>query len=347
METRSDKYTVISVESLRELGLAILAKVGISREESEITIDSLIDADLRGVHSHGINRLLWYVDRLIQGGTNPRPNVRVIKDTAGIAVIDGDNGLGQVVSKRAVEIALAKAQRVGVGIVGVRNSHHHGACAYWAKMALSHDMVGIVITNGGPIMAPWGGLTPSLSNDPVSIAIPAGQERPIVLDMATSIVAGGKLDVAISKGEKIPLGWALNKNGEPTEDPREARKGLMLPIANYKGYILTVVFEVLVAVLTGANFAKHVTRPSESAIPMGIGHFFQAINISDFMPVDEFEARVDDLIHQMKSSRLAPGYDRIYLPGELEEEKRVQYLKNGIPMVTKVIQELNDLVSRL
>ena len=282
----------------------------------------------------------------MKGGDNPRPNVHVVTETEATAVVDGDHGLGQVVSKRAMEIAIAKARGAGVGLVGARNTHHFGASAYWAQMALPHDMIGIVTTNGGPIMAPWGGLTRSLCNDAFGVAVPAGEEWPIVLDMATSVVAGGKLDVAIRKGERIPSGWALNLKGEPTNDPREARAGLLLPMAGYKGYGLTVVFEVLAAVLTGARFARYV-QPRTPTEHREIGHFFEAIQVAAFMPVDSFKARVDDLIRQMRSSERAPGVERIFVPGEPEHENRARHLAEGIPMMTTVLEDLQALADRL
>lgn len=347
MGENSETYTTVSAEYLRKLGSAVLEKAGVSVDDAEVTINSLVETDLRGVHSHGMMRLPGYVGRLKKGGINPNPNVQLATESEGIAVIDGDNGFGQVVSNRAMGIAIEKSKAVGVGIAGVRNSGHFGACAHWAQMALPHDMIGIATTNGGPIMAPWGGVTPTMGNDPLGVAIPAGEELPIVLDMATSVVAGGKLDLAIRKGEKIPKGWALNAQGEPTEDPAEARAGLVLPIGEYKGYALTIVFEVLAAVLMGANFGRQVVRHESPKLVRNVGHFFQAINIAAFMPVAEFKARVDNLIHQMKSSKLAPGYERIYLPGEPEHEKRARYLKEGIPMLSSVITDLIALAAEL
>ena len=346
MKENSETYTTVHAEYLRKLGVGVLEKVGIPIDDAEITIASLVETDLRGVHSHGMMRLTGYVDRLLQEGTNPKPDVRVVTETGGTAVIDGDNGLGQVVSKRAMEVAIDKSRASGIGVAGARNSSHFGACAHWAQMALPHDMIGIATTNGGPIMAPWGGLTPTMGNDPLGVAIPAGEELPIVLDMATSVVAGGKLDLAIRKGEKIPKGWALNSQGEPTEDPVEARAGLVLPIGEYKGYALTLVFEVLAAVLMGANFARQVVRHEKLKVARNVGHYFQAINIAAFMPVAEFKSRVDNLIQQMKSAELAPGYDRIYLPGEPEHEKRARYLNEGIPMLSSVIADLGALADK-
>jgi LDH2 family malate/lactate/ureidoglycolate dehydrogenase len=336
----------VSHESLYQLAKAVLEKVGVPEGDAKVVAESLVEADLRGVHSHGTQRLSWYAERLTNGGTNPNPNIHIITESSATIVVDGDGGLGQVVSYRAMKLAIEKARAYGSGTVVVRNSHHLGACAHWAQMALGYDMIGIVITNGGPTMAPWGGLTPTTSNDPIAVAIPAQKALPITLDMATSMVSGGTLDVFSRKGENIPLGWALDKEGNPTDDPVAGREGLLIPIGGYKGYGLTVVFEVLAAVLAGANFARQVPRPSDTTVPMNIGHFFQAIDIVQFIPSDVFKLRVDDLIRQIKSSRLAPLSERIYLPGEPEHEKRVEFLKHGIPMPSTVIEELHHLGKR-
>ncbi len=343
----ADKHHAVSSESLRNLGLAVLDKIGVPPEEAQVTIDSLVQADLWGVHSHGMKRLPWYAQRIARGGTNSKPTVRVVHEAPATAVIDGDGGLGQVVSQRAMNLAIEKAKQYGVGSVTVRNSHHFGTCAYWARMALPRGMIGLATTNGGPVMAPWGGLTPTMSNDPIGVAVPAGDELPIVLDMATTVAAGGKLDVLASMGEKIPLGWALDANGNQTDDPVAGRAGLLLPVGEHKGYGLTVVFEVLAAVLGGANFGRQVPRRPDPAQPMNIGHYFQAINVEAFMPVDEFKKKIDNLVHQMKSSRLAPGTVKISLPGEIEIQTAVRYSGEGIPMPGPAIDDLRRLAREL
>ena len=337
---------IITAEELRELGQRILGGFGIPKTDIQVTVESLVQSDLRGVHSHGVQRLRWYAERLRNGGTNPHANVRVVAETDSTALVDGDNGLGQVISQHAMELTIAKAKTHGVGIVGVRRSHHFGACAFWVQKALEHDLIGIVTTNGGAILAPWGGLTPSMGTNPLGVAIPAGVEPPIVIDMATSVVAGGKLDMAISKGESIPLGWALNAHGEPTTDPRAGREGLLLPIGGHKGYGLTLAFEVIAAVLTGAQFARHVPAPAATSKSMGVGHYFQALRIDAFLSSAEFKSRMDDLIRQMKSTPPVPGHGRVYLPGEIEFETRERYLRQGIPLPASVISDLHELAGQ-
>jgi LDH2 family malate/lactate/ureidoglycolate dehydrogenase len=342
MQTNVYGETRVTPEHLAELGRTILGRLGLSQQDIAVTIDSLVEADLRGIHSHGMARLPAYVERLLKGGNNPFPRITILSRTGATAIVDGDNGLGQVVSKRSMELAIEIAGTHGIGFVAVRNSHHFGGCYYWAEMALPYDMIGVASANCGPIMAPWGGLTGTLCNNPVGVAIPAGHELPIVLDMAMSVAAGGKLDQAILKGERIPLGWAVNSAGIPTEDPREARAGLLLPAGGHKGYAAMVVLEVLAAVLTGAQYARHV-EPQAPSRPRGLGHFFQAINISAFMPVSEFKDRVDDLVQQLKSSKVAPGFERVWLPGEMEFLRRKEYSEEGIPLPSTVVQKLESL----
>lgn len=339
--------TRIQAVPLRAFGEAILTRLGVPPDDAAITIESLVEADLRGVHSHGVQRLLWYAGRLESNATNPRPKVRVIESSGGTAVVNGDGGLGQVVSHHAMCLAIELAKTNGVAVVSVRDSHHFGTCAFWAQMALPHGMIGIAMTNGGPVMAPWGGLTRTTGNNPIGVAIPAGRELPIVLDMATTILAGGMLDLAARKGEKIPLGSALDSDGNPTEDPVEARKGLLLPIGGHKGYGLTIVFEALTGLLAGANFARQVPEAFANNVRMNVGHYFQAIDIARYMPLSSFQSRVDELIQQIKSSRRAPGTDRILLPGELEHGRRAASLAHGIPLAGSVIAELQGLSDRL
>ena len=339
-------YTTVSAEWLRAVGVEVYVKCGVPREDAEVMVDCLVETDLRGVHSHGMLRLGVYAERLANGGTNPRPNIRIVEESPGTAVVEGDNGLGMVVSKRCMDLAIEKASQVGIGAVCARHSDHYGPSAYWAMMALEHDMIGLATTNGVNVMAPWGGLTRSLGNDPLGVAVPAGKARPLVLDMATSVVAVGKLAVAQAKGEKIPFGWALATDGTPTDDPTVGRAGLALPIGEYKGYGLTVIFEVLAGVLSGAAYSRHVPK-MDPKVPIGNGHFFLAIDISRFMPVDDFKARVDDLINLMKTSELAPGFDEILVPGEPEHDKWEKYSAQGIPMISTVIDDVKALAAKL
>ena len=345
----ADQNVVYTADQLHRFCTAALMAVGVPERDAAITADTMVQADLRGVSSHGVVRLPAYVKRLEAGVVNARPSVSVVRETVAAALVDGDNGLGQVVAYRAMELAIEKARQAGTGTVGVRGSNHSGASAYYAMMALPHDMIGIVYTSGAAnIMAPWGGITPLLGNNPIAYAIPADKELPVVLDMACSVVARGRILVALKKGEKIPPTWALNKYGEPTTDPQEAHDGLVQPIGGYKGYGLALVVGVLSAVLTGSAFGRQVTDFYNDLVnPQNVGHLLQAVAIDAFMPADAFRRRMGEVIQEIKSSELARGVDRIYLPGEIEFLTHAERSRNGIPISLPIARELQALGERL
>ncbi len=339
--------TVLSPEVLRRICTRMMQAAGMPQADAVITADSLVDADLRGTHSHGVIQLPGYLDRLAAGGINPRPVIKVAGDTPAVAIVDGDRGMGQVVSHYAMELAIRKGKETGVGVTTVRNSEHFGACAYWSLMAVSRDMIGICSTNGVSCMPPFGGITGTIGNNPIAIAAPAGREYPMVIDIATSVVAQGKMRVSAARGEKIPLDWAITLEGEPTDDPLEGLKGLVLPVAGYKGFGLALGFEVLTAILPGALFAKQVPLDPGPAESLRIGHYFQAIDIAPMMAVSEFKARMDELLRQVKESKLAKGVQRIYAPGEIEESTKARRLESGIPLADAVVEDLKAAASKL
>ncbi|HLZ10467.1 MAG TPA: Ldh family oxidoreductase, partial [Chloroflexota bacterium] len=278
--------TLIRPKRLEEAVIAIFEGVGQPPGDTAIVADSLVQADLRGVSSHGVVRVPTYVAGLRDGSINPRPALDVVVDSGSRAVVDGDNGMGQVAAQRATELAIDLARRHGIGAVGLRRSRHCGAMAYWANQALAADCIGIATTNAGLNMAPTGGRDKIVGNNPVAIAVPTNLQWPFVLDMATSVVAGGKLDVAAIRGEKIPLDWATDTDGRPTDDAVVGRRGLLLPVGGPKGYGLAVILDVLSGVLTGARFGGGLG-------PAGSGQFFMAVQIEGFMPVAEFKNRMD------------------------------------------------------
>ncbi len=339
--------TMLAADSLRRLCTTMMERAGMPADDAAVTADSLVDADLRGTHSHGVIQLPGYLERIAAGGINPRPSITVVSETPAMAIIDGDGGMGQVVSHYAMQVAIRKGKEVGVGLTAVRNSEHFGACSYWSMMAVQQDMIGICSTNGVSCMPPFGGITGTIGNNPIAIAAPAGQEFPIVIDVATSIVAQGKMKVAAAKGEKIPRDWAITLDGEPTEDPLEGLKGLVLPMGGHKGFGLALAFEVLTAILPGALFAKQVPLDPGPAEPLRIGHFFQAIDIAPVITVQEFKARVDELLRQVKESKLAAGFNRIYAPGEIEEITKAERVKSGIPLANAVVEDLKAAAGKL
>lgn len=333
---------LVMADPLREFVTGVFVKQQLPQDDAAIVADHLVEADLRGVYSHGVLRVDSYVRRLKAGGMNPHPSISVLRETPGTALVDGDNGMGPVVGVRAMGMAIRKAAEVGISHVGVRMSNHFGTCAYYAQMALPHDMIGFASTVGGTnIMAPWGGISPLLGNNPFGCAIPANRERPVVMDMALSVVAKGKVVHAMKSGSPIPPTWALNRYGEPTTDAREAFEGLMQPVGEYKGSGFAFALGVLGGLLNQAAFVHDVTDFFANLTdPQNTGHYFQAIDIRAFMEPAEFKAKMDEAITAMHASQLARGVQRVYLPGELEWLTREERLQKGIPVAEPVWKEL-------
>jgi LDH2 family malate/lactate/ureidoglycolate dehydrogenase len=337
-----------STSKLSVFCVAVLEKAGVPRENAEIVAHSLLAANLRGVDTHGITRLPIYVERLQAGLTKGHARGAVISETPTTAVYDGQDGLGQVVGTKAMRLAIAKAESAGVGLVTARNSTHYGTAGYYAMMALDKEMIGIALTNSPSLMAPWGGKRAFLGTNPLAIAVPAGQEKPFVLDMATTVVARGAIILAAKKGETIPITWGLNKDGEPTTSAKEANEGALLPLGGHKGYGLAMAIEILVATLSGGLFGPHIGELYKNPTrAQGVGHFFGAIRIDRFRPVAEFKADMDAMIREVKAEPLAKGFDKIMVAGEpeflVEQERR----EKGVPLSDAVVSDLSKLGSNV
>jgi LDH2 family malate/lactate/ureidoglycolate dehydrogenase len=326
----------IDGKDLRQLVERIFQQEGLNLDDATVVADSLVAADERGVYSHGVMRVATYVKALRSGTMRADASPSIVSDNGTYAVVDGQMTMGQVGSNRAMSLAIEKARENGVGVVGLRNSHHCGAMAYWAMMALPADCIGFATTNAGLNMAPWGGVDKIIGNNPFAAAIPTNREWPMVLDMATSVVAGGKLDIAAIRGQKIPLDWALGPDGQPTDDPRQARQGTLLPVGGPKGYGMAVMLDVLAGVLTGARFGGGLG-------PGGSGQFFMAIRVEGFMPIAEFKSRMDEMIDQIHQSKRAEGVERIYVPGEIEYELQRRRESEGLMVEAAILDELTDL----
>jgi LDH2 family malate/lactate/ureidoglycolate dehydrogenase len=332
---RHDQLEIFCVE--------VLQKLGVPREEAAITAKTLVMSNLRGVDTHGVIRLPYYAAKLKGGGLKPSLNLTTEKETIATALLDGHDGIGQVISHRAMEMAIRKAKQAGVSYVAVKNSNHFGACAYYSMMALDHDMIGFTATNASPRLAPTGGVERLFGNNPWSIAVPAGKRPPVVLDMANSVVAAGKIRSLRKEGKRIPEGWALDKYGEPTTDPDEALKGILLAIGGYKGYGITLMVDLLTGVLTASNYGPRVKTVDQDAEPAGIGHCFMAIDLAALTDVAAFKARMDAYIDEIKSSKKARGSEMIYLPGEPEHLRSQERREKGIPLQAKVVEELRGI----
>ena len=353
----------VQAEPLKDFCVQVFQQMDVPEEDARITADVLVTADLRGINSHGVARLRRYVKGLRDGMMIARPETRVVTETPTTALIDAGAGLGQPVSYRAMERAVHKAQEYGSGFVTVRNSNHFGIAGYYAMMALEHDCIGISMTNAAVLVAPTFGRDAMLGTNPIAVAAPAGQERPFVMDMATSTVPRGKLEVYSRMEKPIPLGWATDETGTPTDDTdrvlenfkRRAGGGL-LPLGGagellrgYKGYGLSLWVDIFCAILSGAAYADLVypKAPDGKPLPSNIGHFFGAWRVDAFRPVDEFEAAMDDLQRRLKSAPKTEGQTRIYIHGEKEYEAAERNLLEGIPLDPKVAADLRAIGDEL
>jgi LDH2 family malate/lactate/ureidoglycolate dehydrogenase len=346
----------LRAEVLLDFATACLVAVGMRPGDAALVADSLIAAELRGVTSHGLIRLPVYLANLKDGGVDPTARPILVADGPTAATLDGRRAMGQVASKLGMEIAVERARANGIAAVAVRNSNHFGAGAYWAMLALPHNMVGIAMTNGAVAMAPSGGVTPLLGNNPLAIASPAGKEYPIVLDMAMTTVARGWIKLAAMRDQPLPDGWALDAKGHPTNDPNEALDGSLLPVGGYKGYGLSIVVELLTAVLSGAALgpalenmgftagsdAEPIKTPAHAIGGSGTGHFFAAIDIARFMPLDQYTARVDALVQTMKLAELVEGVSGILLPGEREFHTEKARRAEGIAITSELQPQLDE-----
>jgi LDH2 family malate/lactate/ureidoglycolate dehydrogenase len=345
MTDTDDRTLPITEKDLNFFCLEILKRLDLPADEAGIVADCLIEAELRGVHSHGVIRFPVYVQRLQAGVFNARPDIRVTRQTRTTAVMDGDNGMGQLVSLRAMALAIDKAKDGDCAWVSVHNSNHNGTEAYFAQMALEHDMIGFCFSVGGiNHVAPWGGAEAILGNNPFAIAIPAGEQLPVVLDMACSVAARGRVNVAAARGESIPEGWCTDAQGRPTTDPHEALKGFVLPIAGPKGYALTTVIGMLSTMLSGGAFGSDVTHLyDDHERPQNIGHLLGVLPVASFCDVAEFKHRMDKGIREIKNVKKSPGVSEIFLPGEREHKTLVACRKSGIPLAIGTVGELQEL----
>jgi len=350
-------------EPLKEFCAQVFQQLDVPTEDARITADNLVTADLRGINSHGVARLRRYVNGLRDGVMVARPDVQVLTETPATALIDAGAGLGQPVSYRAMQKAIEKANDVGAGFVTVRNSNHYGIAGYYAMMALEHDCIGIAMTNAAVLVVPTFGRDAMLGTNPISVAAPAERERPFVLDMATSTVPRGKLEVYDRQEKPIPLGWATDEKGAPTQDPgqvldnfRARAGGGLLPLGGagellggHKGYGLALWVDVFCAILSGAAYANLVypKTPEGKPLPSKIGHFFGAWRIDGFRPLDEFKASMDDLQRRLKDAPRAEGEDRIYVHGEKEYEEVERRSKEGIPLNPKVAEDLRAIADEV
>jgi L-2-hydroxycarboxylate dehydrogenase (NAD+) len=349
----------VQAEVLKNFCIKIFQKLDVPEQDASITADVLITADLRGIPSHGVARLRRYVDGLRNGIMLAHPLIQTVVETPVTANIDAGAGLGQPVAHAAMKKAIEKARAFGAGFVTVRNSNHYGIAGYYAMMALEYDCIGISMTNADVLVAPTFGRNAIMGTNPIAVAAPAGNERPFVLDMATSTVPRGKLEVYDRLSKPMPLGWATDERGVSTENAHlvlenflKRAGGGLLPLggegemfSGHKGYGLGMWVDIFCAVLSGAAYANMVYPKAADGkpLPPNLGHFFGAWRLDAFRPVNEFKAAMDDLQRRFKDAPKAQGQERIYIHGEKEYEATERYLAQGIPLNPKVAGDLKVL----
>ena len=355
-EVKTVKYPA---EKLREFSQKTFEFFDLPKEDAKLASEVLSMSDIRGIDSHGVARLHTYFDMLENKRINPKPNIKIIRESLSTATVDGDNGLGLVVGPKANEIAMNKASEAGTGWVSVSNTNHYGIAGYYVIKALEKDLIGWSMTNTTKLVAPLWGAERMLGTNPIAIAFPAKEEPPIIIDLATCAAAYGKIEIANRKSDKIPEGWAIVSEGNQNINAEKMiNGGAFLPLGSdrerggHKGYGLAIMVDFLCAVLSGANwgpftppFALRQEIP-EKSVGKGIGHFFGAMRVDAFIDPDEFKMQTDDYIRTMRSTKPAPGTNGPIIPGDPEREAEELRSKEGIPLVEPVIEELNDISKR-
>ncbi len=339
--------TVYDWKKLQHFCSEVFVRAGVEQKQANIVAESLIQADLRGVESHGVVRTEIYLERIEKDMIDPSSEVEVESENDVTALINGNNNFGSVIGTRALELAIEKAKEMGVGIVGVKCSNHFGTGAYYALKAAEQNMILLVMSNASQTMPPTGGIRPFIGTNPLAVGVPAGKENPFILDMATSVVARGKIIVAAQKDQSIPEGWAIDKHGNPTTDANEALEGSVLPIGGPKGYAISMLIDILSGVLTGAGFGKYVNNMYENWVePQNVGHFFMAIDINRFIPIDIFKERMDLYIKEIKAEPKAAGVNEIFIPGEIEHRRANERKEKGIQLPLRVVEALDKIGKR-
>jgi LDH2 family malate/lactate/ureidoglycolate dehydrogenase len=347
---------IFPIEALSEFVVRVFQHFGVPKKDALQAAEVLACADLRGIDSHGVARLHTYFDMLTMGRINPKPEIKIVRSTPSTATVDGDNGLGLVAGPQANRIAMDMAEKCGSGWVSVCNTNHFGIAGYYVLKALERDLIGWAMTNSTKLVAPLWGAERMLGTNPIAIAFPGGEELPIVIDMATSATAYGKIEIARRRKEPIPEGWAIDREGRGTTNPNGMIDGgAMLPLGSdrerggHKGYGLAMMVDILCGVLSGANwgpfappFALRQEIPKRS-VGKGIGHFFGAMRIDGFIDADEFKRQIDDYVRVFRATKPAPGTQGPLIPGDPEREAELARRKNGVPLILPVVEELRDI----
>ena len=339
----------VSASQLASFIASAMSSLGIPNQDAQIIGELMAEADMQGSDGHGVIRLAPYVKRILAGGLNLQPNIKVVQERTAMALIDGDNGMGHLVMKQATELAIQKAKSSGIAWVGSRLSNHAGPASLYARMALKHDMIGLYFAVGNANhLPPWGGLDMLLSTNPIAAAIPSLNEAPIVLDMATTVAAYGKVKAKAQRGEMMPEGWMIDRQGKPLLDPTKSDEGFLLPIGGYKGYGLSLIVGILAGTLNGAAMGSQVIDFNKDfSTTTNTGQAIAVIDPAAFGDILEFKQNVDRLIGELRNAERMPSVERIWLPGEQSHHKRLAHEKQGVMLAPSLVKQLNELAAQL
>ena len=326
---------------------SVLENLRVPAEHAKQVSQCLVQADLRGVDSHGVIRLPVYAGRIQKGLVNPRPKVQFLHEHAAAVLLDGDNGLGAVVGATAMQRAIELATKTGIGLVCARHSNHFGVASFYVEKAIAQGLIGCVASNAPAHMAPFGGRERFLGTNPLAVGIPAGSEPPLVFDASTSVVARGKIIVAAQEGKPIPIGWAIDRAGNPTTDAAAGLAGSVLPFGGPKGSAISFIIDILCGVLSGAAYAHHLSTLENVNATQDLGHIFVVLRTDLFMSAEEFGKRMDEILHMLKSSAPASGNERVLAPGEIERQNEVRNRALGVPLVPSIVAQLTYLATEL
>lgn len=340
----SDRF---APDALRVFSSGVFRAVGLPADHADIVADDLVKANLRGLDSHGVARMPMYVHRIEKGLVNPRPSIAVEEKTVAAALVDGDDGMGFLAAHRATDEACDRADKAGIGLVGVRRSTHFGMGALYALQAIERGFISMIFTNSSPAIAMWGGRTPFLGAAPLAAGVPGGTQAPYVMDMSMTVVARGKIRLAAMRGDRIPEGLALDRDGRPTTDAAEAFEGVCLPFGGVKGSVLATLMDLMAGAFTGANYGGDVkSLYFDHTEPQNVGHLIFAIRPDLFIALDMFEGRMDAFHQRVKALPRAEGCDEVLMPGEPEARCERDRLRDGVPMTSDVVADLQELAAK-
>jgi L-2-hydroxycarboxylate dehydrogenase (NAD+) len=341
--------TWLNFDELRDFIQAAFSSQGLPEADAKAVATLMAEADLQGSDGHGVIRLPQYIKRIRAGGINVKPNIKVVHERSAMAVVDGDNGMGHLVVSHAVDLAIEKARHCGVAWVSTRYSNHAGPASLYARKPLQHDMLGLYFAVGNANhLPPWGGMDMLLSTNPIAAGIPTGDEPPVVLDMATTVAAYGKVKTKAKRGEMMPEGWMIDRQGKPLTDPNRAHEGFLLPIGEHKGYGLALIVGLLAGTLGGGAMGREVIDFNADHVSVtNTGQAILVIDLSAFGDPAVFKASVDTLVRDIRGAERLPGVDRIWLPGEQSHERRQRYQTEGIPIPNALYSDLQSLAQEI